>query len=219
MNELTTVQVGPAKSRTTVVWLHGLGANGHDFEPIVPHLDLPQTRFVFPNAPSIPVTINSGYVMPAWYDIRALGAGDPDVEREDPHGIARSSAQVSALLDVEREKGPERMVLMGFSQGGAMALHLGRRYPHKLAGIGVLSAYLVMEASVDEGIEEVNAHTPMLFCHGREDTVVPMGKGRAAYEHVVATHPDVHWHDFGMGHQVNFPELQVIKAWLHRVLQ
>jgi len=216
MSDLKLVEMGPADARTTVVWLHGLGSNGHDFEPIVPHLGLPNTRFVFPNAPSIPVSINHGFVMPAWYDIRTLGHG---VDREDPDGIRHTTAQINSLLDAERERSPDRLVLMGFSQGGAIALHVGQRYPHRLHGIGVLSAYLILEATLEAEAHPTNAHTPMLFCHGRADDVVPIAKGRAAYERVVVNHPDVHWHDFAMGHQVNGPEINVIRSWLHRILQ
>jgi phospholipase/carboxylesterase len=209
---LPSVEIDPpGKPEGTVVWLHGLGADGHDFEPVVPLLGLPRARFVFPHAPRMPVTINGGMVMPAWYDIRAIGSGG---ERgADVRGAARL---VEALLDREEQRGvpAHRIVMAGFSQGGAMALHVGTRYPRALLGIMVLSGYEVVAGT--RHVEETGANrsTPMLFCHGTADPVVPLRAGRLAYEaHAYPGRPS-EWHEFPMGHEVSPAELTVIRQWL-----
>jgi len=211
------VIIEPASGEPTgsVIWLHGLGANGHDFEPIVPLLRLPRVRFVFPHAPEIPVTINGGWIMPAWYDIRTLEAG-PD--REDEAGIDRSAAQVEALLAREVERGVPRdaIVLAGFSQGGAMALHVGLRQPEGLRGIMALSTYLVVEERLQREAHPSNHETPMLFCHGRQDPLVPVDRGRLAHDTLATLTPDrpLRWHDFAMGHEVCPQEVEIIAGWL-----
>lgn len=201
----------PGRPEGAVVWLHGLGADGHDFEPIVPILGLPRARFVFPHAPSMPVTINGGMVMPAWYDITSIGGGG---EREAD--IRRSAARIKSLLEREEERGVPagRIVIAGFSQGGAMALHVGTRYPRALLGIMVLSGYEVLaHAHAIEGAS-ANHSTAMLFCHGSADPLVPIAAGRAAYQ--AHAHPGrpAEWHEFPMGHEVSPAELVVIRQWL-----
>lgn len=203
-----------------VVWLHGLGASGHDFEPIVPLLGVPRTRFVFPHAPKRPVTINGGAVMPAWYDIVSL---EPSSARESEQDVAESAALVRALLERERERGvaPERIVLAGFSQGGALALHVGVQYPQTLAGIMVLSGYALQDRRVPKVWVDDQRRTPFLFAHGRRDEIVPSKRGRRAYEiiHSLHTAPDrVRWSDYPMGHEVCIEELQHVGAWLREVL-
>ncbi len=207
---------GPATA--SVIWLHGLGANGHDFEPIVPHLKLSHARFVFPNAPAIPITINGGFVMPGWYDLRSLELSPTVKDREDPTQIRQSAAAVEALIAREVERGVrhDRIVLAGFSQGGAMALHVAPRHAHKLAGLMVLSAYQLLVGSGGE--HEANASTPALFCHGRNDSMVPMFAGQAAYESARRPGRDVRWHEFPIGHEVSMPEIQTIGAWLRERL-
>lgn len=204
----------------SVVWMHGLGADGHDFEPIVPHLRLPHVRFVFPNAPAIPVTINGGYVMPAWYDIRSLDLNPGTGTREDPDQILRSAAAITAILEREIQRGipSERIVLAGFSQGGAMALHVATRYPKRLAGFMVLSAYELLRGTLSAQQTDANLDTPALFCHGRHDPMVPMFAGQAACESVRREGRDVRWYDFPIAHEVSIAEIQTIGSWLHERL-
>ena len=208
---------GPATA--SVIWLHGLGADGHDFEPLVPHLRLPHARFVFPNAPAIAVTINGGYVMPAWYDIRNLEMSPHAQDREDPAQIRRSAAAIEALIAREVARGvpTERIVLAGFSQGGAMALYVATRHAQRLAGFMVLSAYELLSAHTSEH-SEANAATPALFCHGRHDAMVPMFAGQAACESARRGGREVRWYDFPIGHEVSMPEIQTIAAWLRERL-
>jgi phospholipase/carboxylesterase len=202
----------------SVIWLHGLGADGHDFEPLVPHLGLPRARFVFPNAPAIPITINGGFVMPGWYDIRHLELGSHAKDREDPAQIGRSARAVEALIAREVERGvpSDRIVLAGFSQGGAMTLHVAPRCAHRLAGFMVLSGYELLVGS--GGAHEANAGTPALFCHGRHDPMVPMFAGQAACESVRTPGREVRWYDFPIGHEVSMPEIQTIAGWLRERL-
>ena len=209
---------GPATA--SVIWLHGLGADGHDFEPLVPHLRLPHARFVFPNAPAIAVTINGGYVMPAWYDIRNLEMSPHAQDREDPAQIRRSAAAIEALIAREVARGvpTERIVLAGFSQGGAMALHVATRYPKRLAGFMVLSAYELLRGTLSAQQTDANLDTPALFCHGRHDPMVPMFAGQAACESVRREGRDVRWYDFPIAHEVSLPEIHTIAAWLRERL-
>ncbi len=203
----------------SVIWLHGLGADGHDFEPLVPHLKLPHARFVFPNAPAIPVTINGGYVMPAWYDIRNLELSPQVQDREDPAQIRSSAAAIEALIARENSRGipSERIVLAGFSQGGALALYVAPRHAKPLAGFMVLSAYEVLPSLAGEH-HEANANTPALVCHGRHDPTVPMFAGQAACESARRSGRDVRWYDFPIGHEVSMPEIQTIAGWLRERL-
>jgi phospholipase/carboxylesterase len=199
--------------RGSVVWLHGLGADGHDFEPIVALLGLPDVRFVFPNAPARAVTINGGMVMPAWYDIVSFGGPGPGERAED---VRRSARLIEALTEREEERGvpSSRIVLAGFSQGAAMALHVGTRFPRGLLGIIVLSGYQVLAPT--HAVEEspANRSTPMLFCHGTADPLVPIAAGRAAYH--AHAHPGrtAEWHESPMEHEVSPAELVVIRQWL-----
>ena len=214
---LPCVEVEPKTDvSSSVVWMHGLGANGHDFEPIVPMLEMPATRFVFPHAPHMPVTINMGMRMPAWYDI--LTMDDTDY-REPPQDIMRSAELIEALIQREKERGvpANKIVLAGFSQGAAMALHTGLRHPEALAGIMVLSGYLVMADQLAASVNPANGETPILFCHGTMDPMVACKKGQSAKEQVLALNPQrpVIWEEFPMGHEVCPPELGLIKSWLH----
>jgi phospholipase/carboxylesterase len=198
-----------------VVWLHGLGADGHDFAPIVPVLRLPHARFVFPHAPAMPVTINGGFVMPAWYDIRSL---DRAPDREDAEDIRVSAECIAELLEREIDRGipAERIVLAGFSQGAAMALHVGLRFPERLAGIVVLSGYLVLPETLAAEWHAENRSTPVLFGHGRHDDLVPMASGREAFDRVQRHRPPAHtsWHEFPIGHEVDDAEIDVVARWL-----
>jgi phospholipase/carboxylesterase len=175
---LPAVEIAPTAPHTaTVIWLHGLGASGHDFEPIVPMLRMPWARFVFPHAPARAVTINGGYVMPSWYDIRHFDWDDAG--REDEGQVRESAALIDALVAHEANAVPStRIVLAGFSQGGALALYVANRSPLPLAGVLILSAYLLPGAEV----AAANAATPTLFLHGRHDDVVPMIAGQRAFQ-------------------------------------
>ncbi len=213
---LRTVEIEPDNpARFSVVWLHGLGADGHDFEPIVPYLGLPRglgVRFVFPHAPSRPVTINMGLIMPAWYDI--LGG---DLRRDqDAEGIGRSADRISALLTRENERGVPsgRIVLAGFSQGGAIALHVGLRHPERLAGIMALSTYLVCEEDVEARRSEANAGNAVFAAHGEFDPMVPPARGEAARDRLKALGYAVTWRTYPMGHEVCPEEISDIGGWL-----
>lgn len=214
MNELLScVEVEPSGPPAgSVVWLHGLGASGHDFEDVVPLLGLPQIRFVFPHAPQRGVTINGGLIMPAWYDILFLGAEGG----EDASDVRESARDVVALLDREKERGvpPSRLVLAGFSQGAAVALHVGTRYPEPLLGIMVLSGYELLADTREAEETEANRGTPLLACHGTLDPMVDVSRGRDAFE--AHAHPGraADWHEFPIAHEVSMDEIRVIRGWL-----
>lgn len=219
MGGLQTVIVEPEMEHTsTVVWLHGLGASGHDFEPVVPMLECPNTRFVFPHAPTMGVTINMGMEMPAWYDIKTLDWEAPD--REDETSIRSSAKLIVELLEQEHERGIEyeNIVLAGFSQGGALALHVGSRLQKKLAGMMILSAYQVLADTYDEEASDENRETPILFGHGVYDDMVPVMMGRAALESMVEAGNPCEWNGYRMGHEVVMDELIRIKEWLNDLL-
>ena len=202
-----------------VVWMHGLGADGHDFEPIVPELGLPATtriRFVFPNAPLRPVTINQGHVMRAWYDIRALAG----VRREDEAGVRQSARQIEALLARERQRGiaPRRIVIAGFSQGGAMALHVGLRYADRLAGILALSCYLPLASTLDTELAPANRDVPIFWAHGLHDPMLPLAMAAQGREQIAALGYQIEWHQYPIPHSVSAEEIADVARWLERVL-
>lgn len=202
-----------------VIWLHGLGADGHDFAPLVPELDLrqcPPIRFIFPHAPSMPVTINGGFVMPAWYDIR----GADLTSRQDDVGILASEAAICALIEREIARGipAGRIVLAGFSQGCAIALHTGLRYASALAGIVALSGYLPLADRLAHERNPANASTPIFMGHGNQDPVVPQARGEASRDLLVKLGYQVQWHSYPMPHSVHPREIADIAAFLTRVL-
>jgi phospholipase/carboxylesterase len=204
---------------SSVIWMHGLGADGTDFVPLVPELRLPDNvapRFVFPNAPVRPVTVNNGMTMRAWYDIYSRGLRD----REDSAGIRESAALVSGLIDHERNSGipAERIVLAGFSQGGAVALQAGLRYPQRLAGILALSTYLPLRASLAAEAVAANQAIPILMCHGRHDPIVPLELARQSFDALTAAGFVPRWLDYPMEHQLCAPEIIAISQWLVQVL-
>jgi phospholipase/carboxylesterase len=202
-----------------VIWLHGLGADGHDFAGLVPELELsncPPIRFVFPHAPSMPVTVNGGYVMPAWYDI--LG---PDlVSQQDAAGIQASERAIVALIAQEVARGipAERIVLAGFSQGCAMALHTALRLPQKLAGIMALSGYLPLADRLTAERHPANGSTPVFMAHGTQDPVVVIARGEASRDALAALGQPVEWHSYPMPHSLHPREISDISAFLTRVL-
>ncbi len=214
MLETLELQSGGQPSGS-VIWLHGLGADGHDFEPIVPQLrgdeDRP-LRFVFPHAPMRPVTINNHAVMRAWYDIKGFDLS----QKEDRDGTTQSVAQVTELIEREEARGiaSENIVLAGFSQGGAIALHLGLRFPRRLAGIIALSTYLPFATEAASERTEANAQTPIMLGHGTHDPVVPIGLGHLSHERLSALGYPVRWYSYPMPHSVCPAQIQDIARWL-----
>jgi phospholipase/carboxylesterase len=205
--------------QSAVIWLHGLGADGHDFEPIVPELVRPgerALRFIFQHAPLRPVTLNGGYAMRAWYDIIGLDRR----AAEDETGIRMSQSLVTELLRRENARGipSERIVLAGFSQGGAMALFCGTRYPERLAGIIGLSCYQLLAARFAAERLPANQATPIFLAHGTQDPVVAPALGEAAAQQLQAAGYAVEWHAYSMPHAVCPQEVADIAAWLRRVL-
>ncbi|MCP4391596.1 MAG: prolyl oligopeptidase family serine peptidase [Gammaproteobacteria bacterium] len=203
-----------------VIWLHGLGADGHDFEPIIPELRLDpglNIRFVFPHAPMMPVTINQGFVMRAWYDIRTADIGN----EPDEKGIRASTELLNQMVDAEIEGGiaAERIVLAGFSQGGVIALQAGLRYSKQLAGIIALSTYLPLEDSLDSEKSEANADIPILLAHGTADPVIPVNLAYRSLKKLEKTGYKVEWHEYkGMPHSVSEQEIFHLAEWLENIL-
>lgn len=202
----------------TVIWLHGLGADGHDFEPIVPELNLPDSlavRFIFPHAPIRPVTINGGAKMRAWYDFV------PHSESSGTDDIATSGKQIEAFIDREIARGiaPEKIVLAGFSQGGVIALHTGLRLPVRLAGIIALSTYLHDVNATERERSDANLAIPVLMIHGTHDPMIPVMRAATARENLIRLGYDVRWFDYPMGHQVCLEEVEQIAHFLQEVLQ
>jgi phospholipase/carboxylesterase len=216
--ETVEVETAPAP-RAAVVWLHGLGADGHDFEPIVPELGIPDSlavRFVFPHAPMRPVTINDGWVMRAWYDVMPAGPG----RREDAAGVRASREAIEALVARERARGvaADRIVLAGFSQGGAMALHTGLRHADRLAGIAGLSCFLPLADSAADEASAANREVPIFLAHGAHDEVIPVERGRRSRDVLLELGYRVDWHEYRMPHAVSPDEIGDIGDWLRTVL-
>ena len=213
------VEIGPASAGApdaSIIWLHGLGADGHDFEPIVPELPLPsglRARFVFPHAPVQSVTINYGHVMPAWYDVYGDG-------RQDANGIRVSQGRIEALIARERARGvsTQRIVLAGFSQGGAIALQTGLRHPERLAGILALSTYLPLAETLGAEAAAVNRDVPIFMAHGTEDPVIPLQRAAISRDQLRKLGYQVEWHEYPMPHAVCPDEIADVGAWLGRVL-
>ncbi len=218
MSLLPCVEIEPSgTAKAAVIWLHGLGASGHDFEPIVPELDLPAgapIRFVFPHAPVIPVTINGGCVMPAWYDII-----DMNIERRVDEAQLRASARaVAALIDREITRGipSQRIVVAGFSQGGAVGIETALTYPAPLAGLLALSSYFATAASIAPSVE--NGGLPIRICHGTRDPIVPEALGRRSAELLQARGYPVTYSTYAMEHAVCIEEIADIGVWLREAL-
>jgi phospholipase/carboxylesterase len=212
------VATGP-NPMASVIWLHGLGADGHDFEPAVPQLARARgraVRFVFPHAPVRPVTLNGGMPMRAWYDILQLNRR----AAEDEAGVRSSDAAVRTLIRRENERGvpSEQIVLAGFSQGGAMALYCGTRMPEKLAGMIGLSCYMPIAAAFSTERHAANHGTPIFLAHGSLDPVIELQMGETSRALLVAAGYAVEWHSYPMGHSVCAEELAAIAAFLQRVL-
>jgi phospholipase/carboxylesterase len=203
-----------ARVDASVIWLHGLGADGHDFEPVVPELRLPGVlgvRFVFPHAPVRPVTLNMGMRMRAWYDIVQLGGG-----REDAGGIGASQALTEGLIARERERGiaPRRIVLAGFSQGGAIALQTGLRHAERLAGVLALSTYLPLAGTLAAEASSANRDVPIFMAHGGFDDVIPIARAQQSRALLEALGYAVSWREYPMPHSVCAEEIADVAAWL-----
>ena len=201
----------------SIIWLHGLGADGHDFVPVAEQMDLPVAiRYIFPHAPQRPVTINGGFVMRAWYDIVC-----PSIDaQQDEQGICASQQAVEALIAQEVAQGtpPERIYLAGFSQGGAIALHTGLRQRVALGGVLALSTYLPLVEQACRATTVAAVCTPIFMAHGRHDEVVPPALGLASRDKLRELGYTVEWHEYGMGHSVCVEELGDIQSWFARQL-
>jgi phospholipase/carboxylesterase len=220
MAALETIETETAPApRATIIILHGLGADGNDFVPIAQQLDLRAVgpvRFIFPHAPVIPVTINNGYRMRAWYDILGMEL----VRREDEPGLRLSLGNVEELLDSEEARGipANRIVLAGFSQGCAMALLTGLRHKQRLAGIVGMSGYLPLAGATAAERTDANALTPIFMGHGQFDNVVDVARGKESRDALQALGYQVEWHDYPMAHSVCMEEVEDLNAWLLKVL-
>jgi phospholipase/carboxylesterase len=200
----------------SVIWMHGLGADGNDFPPIIPELKLPRDaaiRFIFPHAPMMPVTCNNGYVMRAWFDILSMAGGTRDV---NPDTVLASVESVRGLIRKENERGipSERIVLAGFSQGGAMTYTAGLTYPETLGGMMVLSGYIPTPAWVEKNAHEANRHTPIFAAHGSHDDVLPIALGEAARDLAQRLNDRVEWHSWPMPHTLCLEEVLSMGKWL-----
>ena len=213
-SRLETVEITTGDSPTaSVIWLHGLGADGHDFESIVPELGLPiAVRFIFPHAPIRAVTVNQGAAMRAWYDILSMERTD----LEDKTGIYASAASVGDLIAIEIERGvpAKRIVLAGFSQGGAIALHTALRYPAQLAGVLALSTYLPLRETLDAERSDANRAVPLMMAHGQQDTVISEHLGQASRGYLQDRGYSIDWFSYPMGHSVCAQEIADISHWL-----
>jgi phospholipase/carboxylesterase len=219
--ELANPNIGISKINASVIWLHGLGADGHDFAPIVQQLlqpqHLPNVRFILPHAPDMAITRNNGYVMPAWYDVYGI----TPVGREDEAGIQASQRTINALIQNEIDRGisSERIVLAGFSQGGAIALHTALRYPQKLGGVLALSTYLPLHSKLALEANAANANTPIFMAHGIFDDVISLEMSQISRDLLQGRQYLVTWHEYKMAHSVCAEEIADIERFLQQVLQ
>jgi len=220
VEKLTYLEVNPAVlPRACIIWLHGLGANADDFMPLVPQLQLPDDlgiRFVFPQAPDRAVTLNMGYEMPAWYDITELTLGS----EQDEVGIRRAQQQLDRLIDNEIKHGiaSNNIVLAGFSQGGALALHTALRFPRPLAGVIALSSYLPLADFVAAEQNKVNQDLPIFMAHGFDDMILPLAAAEISSEYLTRLNYSVVFKTYAMAHEVCFAEITDISTWIQRVL-
>ena len=202
-----------------IIWMHGLGADGNDFVPMVRELNLtglPGIRFIFPHANTMPVTINNGYVMRSWYDITGLELG----RREDENGLRASQKDIEAFIEREKARGipASRIILAGFSQGCAMTIQTGLRHPEPLAGLLCLSGYVPLSAHLATERSDASKSTPIFMAHGRYDNVVPFNRAEASRDLLVSLGYQVEWHEYAMQHTLCLEEVQHISAWLKKVL-
>ena len=220
MQSLKTIQIETQDNPDSVIiWLHGLGANGNDFAPIVPELNIPASlaiRFIFPHAPVRPITINQGYQMPGWYDI----ISNDIVSGEDKQGIEETAQIIFNMCQEQEDLGIQssRIILAGFSQGGAIALHCGTRYLKPLAGIMALSTYLPLPGSLQQEASSANQTTDIFMAHGLQDDVVKTPFGEQSYQTLKKAGYPIHWHTYGMPHSVCPEEISDIGVWINNRL-
>lgn len=217
MSTLQTLEIATGNDiSASVIWLHGLGADGHDFAPVVEQLGLPHVRYVLPHAPQRPITLNGGYVMPAWYDLLGLEMGAP----QDEAGIRATQREIEALIAREQARGiaAERIVLAGFSQGGAMALHTALRHPQRLGGVLALSTYLPLQTFLAEELTETNLGLPIFVAHGVEDSVISLAIGQLTVKTLAEHGYDVAYREYPMPHAVCPEEIADIRAFLRKML-
>lgn len=213
--EAIEIETAPGP-QASIIWMHGLGADGGDFAPLADEIELPvAVRYVFPHAPMMPVTINGGYVMRAWYDI-----SDAAIRREDEAGVRASQQCVEALLAREKARGvpAQRIVLAGFSQGGAIALHTGLRHAERLAGIMALSTYLPLAETLPAEANPANRDVPVFMAHGSADPMIAFARAQASRALLQQHGYTVEWHEYRMQHAVCPQEIADLGAWLRRVL-
>lgn len=220
--EQVELATGPAPT-ASVIWMHGLGADGYDFVPIVKEIEantIPGladgVRFIFPHAPMRPVTINNGMTMRAWYDIKMVDL----VRMEDDQGLRASQAEIEKLIAREKERGipARRIILAGFSQGGAVTLQAGLRHPERLGGLMVLSSYLPLAGTVKAEAVATNSDVPILMVHGSHDQVINIARATASRDQLKELGYQVEWHEYPMEHSVCMEEVQAIRAWLGKIL-
>lgn len=218
--ELSNFASDPSQISASVIWLHGLGADGYDFEPIATYLlrpdGLPSARFVLPHAPDMAVTRNNGYVMPAWYDVYGI----TPISKEDADGITTSQRYIEQLIKKEIDRGipAERIVLAGFSQGGAMALHTALRHPQKLAAVLALSTYLPLKSRLAAEQHSANLTTPIFMAHGVADEIISLQMAQDSRDILTQHQHPVFWHEYAMAHSVNNEEIADIERFLQQVL-
>lgn len=204
----------------TVIWLHGLGADGYDFEPVARYLlrpdGLPKVRFILPHAPAMPITRNNGYVMPAWYDVYGI----TPISKEDASGIAASQQYIKQLIDHEIKRGipSERIVLAGFSQGGAIALHSALRHSATLGAVLALSTYLPLKSELPSAMHPANRQTPIFMAHGVLDDIISLEMAQSSRDVLIQHDYSVDWHEYNMAHSVNNEEIADIEQFLHQIL-
>ena len=221
---LDTIEIETGKNPgASVIWMHGLGADGNDFAPLVPELGLreaPGIRFIFPHAPMMPVTINNGYVMRAWYDVTPGDLEGGSRKKADEKGVRASQAAIGSLIARENQRGiaARDIVLAGFSQGGAIALQTGLRYPERLAGVMALSTYLPLADSLPAEASGANKDVPIFYSHGTYDPVIPFAMATASRGRLGALGYPVEWHEYPMQHSVCLEEIADIGKWLKKVL-
>lgn len=204
------------KVNASVIWLHGLGSDGHDFEPVVQKLNIPNVRFILPHAPEMAVTRNSGYIMPAWYDLYGVTGSS----KEDEDGIKNSQHYVNSLIQKELDRGiaAERIVIAGFSQGGAIALYTALRYPKELGGVMALSTYLPVKAKLATEANPANAATPIFMAHGVHDDIITLDMCKISLQTLQNNHYSVSWHEYNMAHSVCMEEINDIHGFLKQRL-
>lgn len=223
MNYKTPIEITSNKPsdinniKASVIWLHGLGADGHDFEPVVHKLNLSNVRFILPHAPEMAVTRNSGYIMPAWYDLY----GETGSSKEDEAGIRNSQTYINALIKKEIDRGisADSIVIAGFSQGGAIALHTALRYPKKLGGILALSTYLPIKTKFAAEANPANAGIPIFMAHGVYDDVISLDLCKISLDVLRSNHLVVNWHEYNMAHSICAEEIVDIRSFLQKILQ